>query len=54
MAVDRARKHLEVLERKERLSKEQAEEDERMALEVLQRRELEKREQAMRCVLQED
>jgi hypothetical protein len=55
VAVDRARKHLEALERKERLSKEQAEEDERMALEILQRRELEKREQAMRsCVLPED
>ena len=55
VAVDRARKHLEALERKERLSKEQAEEDERMAMEILQRRELEKRAQATRkCVLPED
>ena len=55
VAVDRARKHLEALEHKDRLSKEQAEEDERIALEILQRRELEKREQATRkCVLPED
>ncbi|KAK2463789.1 hypothetical protein APHAL10511_004187 [Amanita phalloides] len=51
VAVDRARKHLEALERKAQLSKEQAEEDERLALEILRRRELQKREHVQSGVL---
>ena len=54
VAIDRARKHLEALERKEQLSREQAEEEERMAMEVLQRQELEKKGQMRMGVLPED
>ncbi|KAK2463786.1 hypothetical protein APHAL10511_004184 [Amanita phalloides] len=51
VAVDRARKHLEALERKRQLSKEQAEEDERLALEILRRREFAEREHVQSGVL---
>ncbi|KAF8334415.1 hypothetical protein F5887DRAFT_991120 [Amanita rubescens] len=54
VALDRARKHLEALERKEQLSREQAEEEEQLAMKVLQRQELEKKGQAKMGVLPAD
>ncbi|KAF8627904.1 hypothetical protein AX15_004181 [Amanita polypyramis BW_CC] len=53
VAVDRARKYLEDVERRAQLSREQAEEDERLAREILERREQEEKEQPIPGVLPE-